>query len=81
MRDFPSINQVSVLGRITEITHKPGRDFSWNFNVAVYREYGSADGTDDIEAEITCGVGSGVYGEMVQNADVGDWVAVQGKIK
>jgi hypothetical protein len=79
MRDIPSINQVALMGKIKAIKHKPGRIFCWTFDVTIYKEYGSTE--NDVEAEVTCGVGNDGYGERIANANVGDWVTLQGKLR
>lgn len=72
----PSINQVGILGQITKIDHKPGNVFEWVIEVDVYKEY--AD--NEVEAHLTCGTSKSDT-KIMRLAHVGDWVAIQGKIR
>jgi hypothetical protein len=81
MRDIPSINQVGLMGKITAIREKLGNIFCWTFDLAIFREYGASDQADAIEAEVKCGVSSGTQGDMIANANIGDWVTLNGKLR
>lgn len=79
-RRTPSINQVAIMGQITDIKYKPGRIFCWIIDIAVFNEYGGNEHSE-VDAYVTCGAAEGGHAEEIASAKVGDWATVQGKLR
>ena len=78
MRDFPSINQVAILGLLTSFTPKPENLFKWQFHIQVPSNYSGRNA----EAVLLCGASDKTSGESLQHARINkDHILVNGKLR
>ena len=78
MSTLPSVNQVTLLGMIKKVEHRPNAKFSWIFQLDIPSSYHDRNQ----EASLTCGASGNFYGKAIQDATIGtDWVLVNGKIR
>lgn len=73
---LPTVNQVTVLGVIKQVEHKPSNLFSWLFYVEVPSTYRNN------ETMLICGTNGNGFREIVQKVVLGrDWALINGKIR
>ena len=73
------IHHVALLGEIKSISKNPGKIYSWQFDIDIYKEYGTEG---EVEASLTCGIGeSSLNEELIESAVVGQWISLRGKVR